>query len=140
MLLRSRLSLLSVDAHTAQGQAIIGTPVLVPVPKKVIFNGGLFISFTHLMGHCDYVVVNLFYFWTQHLGIDAQLGDDIDQCADATFQLEEFIQHHHLSLLQNTVAALKITSFVAYDVFGFIQYSLDLIESRLCELHHGLQN
>ena len=70
MLLRSRLSLLSVDAHTAQGQAIIGTPVLVPVPKKVIFNGGLLISFTHLMGHCNNVVVNLFYFGTQHLRVD----------------------------------------------------------------------
>jgi hypothetical protein len=32
---------LSVDAHTSQGQAIIGTPVLVPVPRNVIFNGGL---------------------------------------------------------------------------------------------------
>jgi hypothetical protein len=41
MLERSRLSFLSGDAHTSQGQATIGTPVLVPVPRKVIFNGGL---------------------------------------------------------------------------------------------------
>jgi hypothetical protein len=40
MLLRSRLSFLSVDAHIAQGQAIIGTPVLVPVPRNVIFKDG----------------------------------------------------------------------------------------------------
>ena len=28
------------DAHTGQGQAIIGTPLLVPVPRKVIFKEG----------------------------------------------------------------------------------------------------
>jgi hypothetical protein len=27
-----------VDVHTAQEQPIIGTPLLVPVPKNVIFN------------------------------------------------------------------------------------------------------
>jgi hypothetical protein len=42
MLERSRLSRGSGEAHTSQGHAIIGTPVLVPVPRKVIFNGGLF--------------------------------------------------------------------------------------------------
>ena len=41
MLERSRLSFGSVEAQTAQGQATMGTPVLVPVPKKVIFKGGL---------------------------------------------------------------------------------------------------
>jgi len=40
MLERSRLSLGSVEAHTSHGQATIGTPVLVPVPRKVIFIGG----------------------------------------------------------------------------------------------------
>jgi len=38
MLLRKRLSFLLVDVHTAQEQPIIGTPLLVPVPKNVIFN------------------------------------------------------------------------------------------------------
>jgi len=37
---RSRLSFLSVDVHTAQSQAIIGTPLLVPVPRKVILREG----------------------------------------------------------------------------------------------------
>jgi hypothetical protein len=40
MLVRRRLSFESGDVHTGQLQATIGTPVLVPVPKKVIFNGG----------------------------------------------------------------------------------------------------
>jgi len=34
------LSFKSVDSHTSQSQAIIGTPPLVPVPKKVMVNGG----------------------------------------------------------------------------------------------------
>src|SRR5579859_120593 len=42
MLERSLLSLASVEAHTSQGHATMGTPVLVPVPRKVIFNGGFF--------------------------------------------------------------------------------------------------
>jgi hypothetical protein len=40
MLERKRLSFLSVEVHTSQSQAIIGTPLLVPVPRKVIFNEG----------------------------------------------------------------------------------------------------
>jgi len=32
---RNRLSRGSADVHTAQGQAITGTPCDVPVPKKV---------------------------------------------------------------------------------------------------------
>jgi hypothetical protein len=35
------LSFSSEDEHTSHSQAIIGTPLLVPVPKKVIFNGGV---------------------------------------------------------------------------------------------------
>jgi len=40
MLLRSLLSFLSVEVQTSQLQAIIGTPLLVPVPKNVIVSGG----------------------------------------------------------------------------------------------------
>jgi hypothetical protein len=40
MLERSRLSLLSVELQTIQSQPIMGTPLLVPVPRKVIFNDG----------------------------------------------------------------------------------------------------
>jgi hypothetical protein len=40
MLDRSLLSLLSADEHISQSQPIIGTPLLVPVPRKVIFNDG----------------------------------------------------------------------------------------------------
>jgi hypothetical protein len=41
MLERSRLSLLSEDVHTSQPQPIMGTPLLVPVPRNVIFKGGV---------------------------------------------------------------------------------------------------
>jgi hypothetical protein len=34
------LSFGSVEAQTSQGQATMGTPVLVPVPRNVIFIGG----------------------------------------------------------------------------------------------------
>jgi hypothetical protein len=40
MLLRKRLSFLSGEVHTAHSQAIIGTPLLVPVPRKVILREG----------------------------------------------------------------------------------------------------
>ena len=40
MLERKRLSFLSVDVHTSQSQAIMGTPLLVPVPRKVILSCG----------------------------------------------------------------------------------------------------
>jgi len=42
ILLRSRVSFGFVDWQTSQSQQIIGTPELVPVPKKVIEIGGLF--------------------------------------------------------------------------------------------------
>jgi hypothetical protein len=44
MLERSRLSFLSVEVHTGHSQAIIGTPLLVPLPKKVIVSWGEFTS------------------------------------------------------------------------------------------------
>jgi hypothetical protein len=40
MLLLKRLSFLSNDWQTGHVHAIIGTPLLVPEPKKVIFNEG----------------------------------------------------------------------------------------------------
>jgi len=40
ILLRKRLSFLSAELQTAQLQAIMGTPLLVPVPKKVMVSGG----------------------------------------------------------------------------------------------------
>jgi hypothetical protein len=40
MLGRSLVSFLSVEAHTSQLQAIIGTPLLVPEPRKIILSGG----------------------------------------------------------------------------------------------------
>jgi hypothetical protein len=41
MLLRKRLSLSSADVHTRQPQAIIGMPVLVPVPRNVMVSDEL---------------------------------------------------------------------------------------------------
>jgi len=40
MLGLNRLSFLSGDVHTSQSQAIIGTPLLVPVPRNVILREG----------------------------------------------------------------------------------------------------
>jgi hypothetical protein len=40
MLERSRLSFLSGEVQTSQSQPIIGTPLLVPVPKNVILREG----------------------------------------------------------------------------------------------------
>jgi len=40
MLLRSLLSFTSSDLQTGQLHAIMGTPLLVPVPRKVILSGG----------------------------------------------------------------------------------------------------
>jgi len=37
---RNRLSFVFLDVHTSQPHAIIGTPVLVPVPRKVILRAG----------------------------------------------------------------------------------------------------
>ena len=37
---RRRLSFLFADVHILHVQAIIGTPLLVPVPKNVIFKEG----------------------------------------------------------------------------------------------------
>jgi hypothetical protein len=34
------LSFLSVEVQTSQSHPIIGTPLLVPVPKKIIFSRG----------------------------------------------------------------------------------------------------
>jgi hypothetical protein len=42
MLLRKRLSFLLVEVHTGHSQPIIGTPLLVPVPRKVILRGEVF--------------------------------------------------------------------------------------------------
>jgi hypothetical protein len=40
ILLRKRLSFLLGDVHTAHSQPIIGTPLLVPVPRNVIVSDG----------------------------------------------------------------------------------------------------
>jgi hypothetical protein len=40
MLGRNRLSFLSGEVHTSQLQAIMGTPLLVPEPRKVILREG----------------------------------------------------------------------------------------------------
>ena len=40
MLERRRLSFLSVDVQTLQSHPIMGTPLLVPLPRKTICNGG----------------------------------------------------------------------------------------------------
>lgn len=40
MLDRNRLSFGSGEVHTSQSHPIMGTPLLVPVPRKVMVRGG----------------------------------------------------------------------------------------------------
>ena len=75
----------------------------------------------------EHLVVDPAGLGSEGLRLDLELGDDIDQRADAAFQLQEFVEDHHFSLLEDTIAALKITSFIAYDIPRFVQDPLDLI-------------
>ena len=53
ILLRSLLSCESPEQHTSQVQATMGTPVLVPVPRKVMVMGGQTILLLRLQSnHC----------------------------------------------------------------------------------------
>ena len=79
------------------------------------------------MVHSKNVVVYFFDFRGQILRRDLQLRDNIDQGIDPAFQLQEFVQHHHLPLLQDTIAALEVASLIANDVFSLIQHPLDLV-------------
>jgi hypothetical protein len=54
MELRSRLSFSLEEVQTAQSHAIMGTPLLVPVPRKVMVSGGA----KHLLK-----LMNPFYRW-----------------------------------------------------------------------------
>ena len=87
-----------------------------------------------MIGRQD-IVVDAAGLGCEAVGEDAQLRDDIDQRADAALQLQEFVEHHYFSLFEDTVAALKVTPFIAYDVTGLVQDAFDLIQSSLCELH-----
>lgn len=80
-------------------------------------------------------VVNPADLGAEHFGKDPQLGNDIDQGADPAFQLEEFVQHHYFFLFEDTVAALKITSFIPHEVFRLIEYPFQLVQGGLCKLH-----
>jgi hypothetical protein len=50
ILLLNLLSFKELDLHTSHSHAIIGTPPLVPVPKKVIFKGGQNMNANYLKG------------------------------------------------------------------------------------------
>ena len=88
------------------------------------------------MMHDEDLVVNFFDFGGQVLRCDLQLRDDIYQGIDTAFQLEEFIQYNYLFLLQDTIPALEVASFIANDVFSLIQHPLYLIQCGLRILHH----
>ena len=126
----------------------MGTPVLVPVPRNVIFKDGMFtrrnyeihgepqrLLFAYCMSGGDYLIIDAANLRAQVLGRDPQLWDDIDECADATFELKEFVQYYHFSLFEDTIAALEVTALIAYDVFRLVQDTFDLIQRGLCVLH-----
>src|ERR1700729_4485153 len=81
------------------------------------------------------VIVDATGLGREAVGKDCQLRNDIDQRADAALQLQEFVEHDYFSFFEDTVAALKVASFIAYDITGLVQDALDLIQSSLCELH-----
>jgi len=75
--------------------------------------------FIQLMHGYD-IVIDPSDFRTQRFRGDLQLWNNIDKRADTAFKLQELIQHDDFSLLQNTIAALEVTSFIADDVFSLI--------------------
>lgn len=87
------------------------------------------------MVHGEDLFVYLSDFGSQILRRDLQLRNNIDQRIDTAFQLEKFVQYHHLFLLKYTISALEVASFIANDVFSLIQHSFNLIKCRLCVLH-----
>jgi hypothetical protein len=72
----------------------------------------------------------------ERFGSYPELGNDVDERADAAFQREEFIQDHNFSLFKDAIAALKIPSFVAYDVSCFVKDPFNLIK-RVLSVFHG---
>jgi len=84
---------------------------------------------------CHDLLVDLPGIRAEQAWSDPELGNDVDKCADTAFSLQELIQDDHFSLFQYAITALKSTSFIAYDIFGFIQHFFYLIERSLCIFH-----
>ena len=77
---------------------------------------------------CDqHFVIGLASFGSEIAGDDPQLGNNIDESADAAFEGKEFVQNNHFLLFEDTIAALEIASLIAYDVFCLVQDALELI-------------
>ena len=92
----------------------------------------------HLVRGGEHLLIDLPDLGAEVIGYYLQLRDNIDQGADAAFQLKELIQHNDFSLFEDTIAALEVAAFVAYDVLGLIQAAFYLVECSLCILHTGV--
>ena len=60
--------------------------------------------------------------------INGDLRKNIYQRIYSTLQNKKFIQHQYLLFFQNTIPALKITSFIPDHISGFMQYFFNLIQ------------
>jgi len=80
------------------------------------------------MSCCDpHLLIGLASLGSEIVGIHPQLGNNIDKGADAPFEGKEFVQHNYFLLFKDTIAALKIASLIAYNVFCLVQDALELI-------------
>ena len=73
------------------------------------------------------LVVYLAGLGRQCIRLDPELWDDIDEGADAALQLKEFVEDYHFLLLEDAIPALEIATFIADDIFRFIEDPLYLI-------------
>ena len=85
----------------------------------------------------DDIPVEFFGFFAQQIGIYVQLGEDIHQCIDAAFYLEEFVEYNHFFGFKDAIAALKSPSFVTKHITCFIGDLFEFVKGGLCVLHQA---
>lgn len=66
-----------------------------------------------------YFVVKFLAFVREFVELYIQLRYQLDQRIDPAFGVKKFIQHYDSFLLQDTVPALKSTSFITDRIFRF---------------------
>lgn len=100
ILLLYRLSRGSCDKHTVHVQAIMGTPLLVPVPKNVTLMEGVPMKcfrnvnlFLYLLMH--EFIIQLLTLVREIIDVDGKQGQKINKGVDAAFCLKKLIEHNH---------------------------------------------
>jgi hypothetical protein len=121
MLERKRWSRGSAETQTGQEQPIMGTPLLVPVPKNVMERVGAIkrLSGSCLSGDlCSDFFEEFPKILRQDHRIDRQLGDQLHQGIDAPLCLKKFVQHNYFFGFQDAIATLEIAAFITKNVTG----------------------